>query len=292
MLTLFDILHESEEHLVNGDAYFGHGTNNAWDEAVQAASFILGLPADVEADVGHRTLTPEEVKAIRALIQQRIKTKKPLPYLTHEAWFAGLSFYVDERVIIPRSPFGELIQKQGRPWTRGKKIERILDLCTGSGCIAIACAKHFPGAIVDAVDLSTDALAVAQENVKRHGCEDAVHLYESDLFSAVRDQQYDLIISNPPYVDQRDMDDLPKEFRWEPELALAAGKDGLTLVHRILKEAPAQLKPNGLLFVEVGNSEPALIRAYPALPFTWISFDHGGQGVFLLKKGEQNLWKP
>lgn len=289
-MTLYEILSQLENKLLESELYFGHGTNNAWDEAVQIASHVLGLPPDVDAEVGDRVLTAHETDAIQALAQKRMEKKIPLPYLTHEAWFAGLKFYVDERVIIPRSPFGELIQKQFKPWVQNpSRVTRILDLCTGSGCIAIACAQQFPGAKIDAVDISEDALAVARKNSQYHRCDDRLRLLQSDLFAACKGEQYDFIISNPPYVDQQDMDELPAEFHWEPELALAAGTDGLDLVHRILKEAAAHLKEGGLLAVEVGNSETALIKQYPSLPFIWLEFEHGGGGVFLLQK--QDLLK-
>ena len=282
MTTLRELLVQLEKKLEEGNLHFGHGTNNAWDEAVQAATHVLHLPADVDASVGERVLTPSEIAGIEALIGQRITQKIPLPYLTHEAWFAGLPFFVDRRVIIPRSPFGELIQNQFEPWLGEKIPNNILDLCTGSACMAVACAYYFPEARIDAIDISEDALAVAKKNVAKHQCADRVHLLSSDLFSACQGHRYDLIVSNPPYVDRADMEALPTEYHFEPTLALAAGDDGLAIVHRILREAANHLTEDGLLIVEVGNSEAALIKAYPTLPFIWLTFERGGSGVFLL----------
>jgi ribosomal protein L3 glutamine methyltransferase len=209
-----------------------------------------------------------------------------LPYLTNEAWFAGLAFFVDRRVIIPRSPFAELIQDNFSPWLDKKIPKHILDLCTGSACMAIACAYYFPETEVDAVDISTDALSVAQKNIERYHCADRVHLLSSDLFSACKGRRYDIIMSNPPYVDRADMEALPVEYHFEPKLALAAGEDGLSIVHRILQEAADYLTEDGLLIVEVGNSEEALMEAYPTLPFIWLTFERGGSGVFLLTQQE------
>lgn len=284
MITLRELLIQLEQQLQQGDLYFGHGTNNAWDEAVQAATHVLRLPADVDASVGERILTDSEVDEIQALVKKRINQKIPLPYLTNEAWFAGFPFFVDRRVIIPRSPFGELIQDHFNPWLGEQAPAHILDLCTGSACMAIACAHYFPAAQIDAVDISTDALAVAQKNIEKHYCADRVHLLSSDLFSACQGRRYDIIMSNPPYVDRVDMEALPTEYHFEPSLALAAGDDGLSIVHRILQEAAHYLTEKGLLIVEVGNSEEALIEAYPTLPFTWLTFERGGSGVFLLHR--------
>lgn len=283
-MTLRELLIQLEKKLQQGDLYFGHGTNNAWDEAVQAATHILHLPADVDASAGDRVLSDPEIIEIETLVQKRIDKKIPLPYLSHEAWFAGLPFFVDRRVIIPRSPFGELIQDHFAPWLGDKIPGRVLDLCTGSACMAIACAFYFPETEVDAVDISTDALAVAKKNVEKHQCADRVHLLSSDLFSACQDRRYDIIMSNPPYVNRADMEALPAEYHFEPILALAAGDDGLSIVRRILQEAVEYLNEDGLLIVEVGNSEEALIKAYPTLPFTWLTFERGGSGVFLLNR--------
>lgn len=216
------------------------------------------------------------------LINRRIEKRIPVSYLTHEAWFSGLPFYVDERVLIPRSPIAELIEEGFQPWVDSKEINDILDLCSGSGCIAIACAKHFPDADIDATDISTDALAVAKINILRHDVENQVHLYHSNLFQNLPKKKYDLIISNPPYVNKEEMQTLPLEFKHEPSLGLEGGDEGLDLVIQILKNAKHYLNPQGLLIVEVGNSDTALIEKFPDMPFTWLEFQRGGGGVFLL----------
>jgi ribosomal protein L3 glutamine methyltransferase len=268
--------------------FYGHGTDNAWDEAVALILHTLHLPFDISPNlILDAKLTLAEREKLQHLIERRIKDRIPVPYLTHEAWFANLAFYVDERVLIPRSPIAELIQNHFGPWLSEDPLN-ILDLCTGSSCIAIACAKNFPESSVDATDISEDALSVAKMNVLRHQVENQVNLYHADLFAGLPEKTYDIIVSNPPYVDASDMAELPPEFHHEPKLGLEAGVDGLEIVSRILKNAKNYLNPNGILVVEVGNSEVALIEKFPDVPFTWLEFEHSDGGVFLLRKDELN----
>jgi ribosomal protein L3 glutamine methyltransferase len=282
-MTLQQILTSGHDQFQAAKLYFGHGTDNAWDEAVWIALHVLKLPLDIDDSCLLRELTEQEEKAIKALYKRRIKERIPVAYLLQEAWFAGLSFYVDERVLIPRSPTAELIQKRFEPYLKTKNPEAILDLCTGSACMAIACAKAFPQAQIDAADISQDALDVAHINIQKHGLDVQVHLHQSDLFTGLDvNKKYDVIISNPPYVDFSDMRALPEEYRREPSLALAAGKDGLSLIDIILRKAKDYLKPSGILIVEVGNSHVALRKKYPKLPFKWVQFSQGEGEVFVL----------
>ncbi len=286
--TLQDMLRWSISRMNEAGLYFGHGTDNARDDAVMLVTHALHLPWNIDHDWQNAKLTRSEREDIITLLSRRINERMPTPYLTGEAWFYGLPFSVDERVLIPRSPIAEIIAARFQPWLggelggrSGKSVHRILDLCTGSGCIGIACAIEFPQAHVELLDISFDALTLAEENIARHGLSDRVMALQSDLFAAA-DGKYDVIVSNPPYVDADDMNCLPQEFHNEPELALAAGEDGLDLVRIMLSEARKYLADDGVFIVEVGNSWPALEDAYPTVPFMWQEFEMGGHGVFVL----------
>ncbi|HLB43451.1 MAG TPA: 50S ribosomal protein L3 N(5)-glutamine methyltransferase [Gammaproteobacteria bacterium] len=282
LTTIRDYIRYATSCFNEAGLYFGHGTDNAWDEAIALVFHTLHLPHHINPTVLDTHLTKLEQTKLMQLIEQRVTQRIPLAYLTHEAWFAGLAFYVDERVLIPRSPIAELITNHFQPWLDSREAESILDLCTGCGCIAIACAKTFPHATVDASDISLDALAIAKINILRHEVENQVHLIESDLFKSLPNKKYDLIISNPPYVSTEEMSSLPPEYLYEPTLGLAAGAEGLDFAKCILQNAPTFLKSNGMLILEVGNSESALSKRFSNIPFTWIEFDHGGGGVCIL----------
>ncbi len=266
--------------------YFGHGTDNAWDEAVQLVLNAVHLPWDTDAQVLDARLTRSEKRRVLEYLRQRVVERKPLPYITGEAWFMGLPFSVDERVLIPRSPIAELVEQAFAPWLRPGPVSRVLDLCTGSGCIGIATALMMPEAEVDLVDISTDALDVARINIQRHQLEDRVQALQSDLFDALQGRRYDLIVSNPPYVDAADLGSMPDEYRHEPALALGSGDDGLDITRRILRESGRYLEEDGLLVVEVGNSEIHLMEQYPELPLTWVDLETGGNGVFVITAAE------
>jgi len=284
--TVRDFILWAERRFDKARLYFGHGTDNARDEAVWLVIATLHIPYDGLDAQAERQLDAAEQKAIRELVAARVSTRKPLAYLLHEAWFAGLKFYVDERVIVPRSLIGDFIPEQFQPWVDPTRVHRILDLCTGSGCIAIAAALAFPQAQVDGADLSADALAVARINVGRHGLDARVQLVQSDLYQGLAGRRYDLILTNPPYVDAADMAALPDEYRHEPSLALASGKHGLDAVIHILAHAPAHLEAGGTLVAEVGNSHVALAERFPDVPFVWLTSVNGDESVFLLSAEE------
>lgn len=281
--TIQDILRWTMSRFNAANVYYGHGTDNPWDEALQLVLPTLYLPLDLPDELLTSRLTPTERHRIIERVLRRINDRIPVAYLTNRSWFCGHEFYVDERVLIPRSPIGELINNHFVGLIADEP-QTILDLCTGSGCIAIACAYEFPDAEVDAVDISADVLAVAEQNIASHGLEHRVIPIRSDLFRDMPEVKYDLIVTNPPYVDAEDMGDLPEEFRVEPELALAAGSDGLKLVRRILANAPQFLTDEGVLVCEVGNSMVHLIEQYPEIPFIWLDFEFGGDGVFMLTR--------
>ena len=290
--TVRDLMRWGASRFNQAGLSFGHGTDNAFDEALVLVSHALHLPLQFPQHYLAARVTAEERDRALALIRQRIETRKPAAYLTHEAWFAGLPFYVDERVLVPRSPLAERIEQGFDPWLNSDAIERVLDLCTGSGCIAVACAAHFENAHVDAVDISDDALAIARRNVERHDLQDWVRVIKSDLFAAVEMSRYQLIISNPPYVSAEEMQQLPEEYRHEPEIGLAAGGEGLDLVIRILAQAASHLDADGILVVEVGNGRELLSECLPDVPFMWLEFERGGHGVFVLDAQQVQQFQP
>ncbi|MDX5372435.1 MAG: 50S ribosomal protein L3 N(5)-glutamine methyltransferase [Pseudomonadaceae bacterium] len=261
--------------------FFGHGTDNAWDDARQLVLGALNLPFEIADTYLDCRLEEDEQQHLLELIRRRVEERVPTAYLIGEAWFCGLPFLVDERVLVPRSPIAELIAERFEPWLPAEPA-RILDLCTGSGCIGIACAYAFPEAEVALGDLSYEALEVANQNIERHELEERVYTVQGDGFAGLPGQRFDLIVSNPPYVDAEDFADMPAEYRHEPELGLACGYDGLDLVRRMLAEAADHLTEKGLLIVEVGNSQVHVEALYPEVDFTWLEFEQGGHGVFLL----------
>lgn len=281
LLTIRDYLRWAASRFNGAGLYFGHGTDNAWDEAVQLVMPSLHLPWDSAPDILNARLTMEERKLLVEVIERRISERVPAPYITGEAWFAGMPFHVDQRVLVPRSPLAQSIEQEFQPWLQ-EYPHRILDLCTGSGCIGIACAVAFTDAEVVLSDISADAIAVANSNIERHHLGDQVSAVESDLFSGLKDQVFDLIVSNPPYVNAEDLATMPAEYQAEPAIALGSGDDGLDFTRRLLREARAHLSDDGLLVVEVGNSWPSLEAAFANVPFTWLDFADGGHGVFVL----------
>ncbi len=282
LTTLRDYVRYAISCFNEADLFFGHGTSGPLDEAAALVLHALHLPYDLPGGYFQSTLTQAERENVLALIDRRVRERKPLAYLTHEAPFAGQQFYVDERVLVPRSPIAELIEAEFSPWVEPDRVERILDLCTGSGCIAIACALAFPDAMVDAVDISSDALEVADINRRRLKVEDRVRTIRSDLFQALDGERYDIIVSNPPYVSTAEWQDLPVEFHAEPKLGLESGADGLDCVRQILREASNHLTEEGILIVEVGSAAEALVATFPDVPFCWLEFERGGDGIFLL----------
>lgn len=280
--TVRDVLRWSVSAFIARNVHFGHGTANAWDEARWLVLGAIGLPFDSPEWVLDARLTHEERQRLQVLLERRIEDREPVAYLLQESWFAGHRFIIDQRALIPRSPIAEMVLGDLQPWLGEHQPERILDLCCGNGCIGIATALQFPLVEVDLVDLSDDALELAQQNIYFHGLEDRVRVIKSDLLNALEPGLYDVILCNPPYVNAEDMAALPPEYHHEPRAALAAGDDGLDLVHRILADARNFLKPSGLLVLEVGNSDEALFDAYPHLPWVWPEFESGGDGIAVL----------
>jgi len=284
--TVAELIRYGAQELEHAQLAFGHGTGDAIDDAAALVFHCLGLSHDNATAVYDTRPPPEGVRSALAAFAARIERRVPAAYLMGRMWFAGLEFEVDERVIVPRSPFAELIAAGFEPWIDPQHVARVLDIGTGSGCIAIACARRFESARVDAVDLSQEALAVAARNAARHGVADRVRTLQGDVFEPVRSERYDLIVANPPYVSDAEMEALPEEYGHEPDLALRAGGDGLDVVRRILAGAGELLEPHGVLFVEVGDSDERLQAAFPGVPFLWLEFAHGGGGVFMLTKHE------
>jgi ribosomal protein L3 glutamine methyltransferase len=283
--TLRDLMRFSVSRFGEAGLFFGHGTDNAWDEAAYLLLHTLHLPPDRLDPLMDARLTSDERAAVLQVIKRRITERLPAAYLTHEAWLGDYRFYVDQRVIVPRSHIAELLREQLSPWVDDPwAVGRVLDLCTGSACLAILAANAFPEAQIDAVDLSPDALAVARRNVDDYHLSERIRLLESDAFAAIADQRYDVIISNPPYVNAEAMASLPDEYRREPQLALASGEDGLDFARIILRQAAAHLNPKGVLVVEIGNNQSALEQAFPELPFTWLDTDAGDEFVFMLRR--------
>jgi ribosomal protein L3 glutamine methyltransferase len=280
--TVEQMIRHGATSLEAAGVWFGHGTDNAIDEAAELVFFAAGLRHEDADRVYGSRLTEQQRAAAMSLLERRIRERVPAAYLTHRMWFAGREYYVDERVLVPRSPIAELIEAHFEPWIDASRVRRILDIGTGSGCIAIACAHEFPEARVDATDISPGALEVATSNMERHGVGSRMRVLRSDVFSALAGERYDIIVSNPPYVGALEYSELPEEYLREPASGLASGTDGLDVARRILAEAHRHLEPHGVLIVEVGNSEDALVAAFPELPFLWLEFARGGGGVFLL----------
>ncbi|MFT7131242.1 MAG: ribosomal protein L3 glutamine methyltransferase [Gammaproteobacteria bacterium] len=291
LFSVRDFVRWAVSQFTKGHVYYGHGTDNALDEAFQLVLHAAGIPLGSETLLLDAKLTQEEKDHVISLVEERVKLRIPVPYLTGIAWFAGLSFKVDERVLIPRSPLGELIENGFQPWVTENSLNRILDLCTGSGCIGIACAHYFGDSDIDLVDISPDALEVANDNIEEYELQGRVRTVESDLFDGLEGRRYGLIVSNPPYVDSDDLTSMPEEYHHEPALALSSGDDGLDITRRILKEAANFLTSDGILIVEVGNSCIALEEYFPQVPFTWIEFERGGHGVFVFTRDELELYQ-
>lgn len=282
---LLDTIEHVYAKLNTSDLYYGHGTENAWDEAVALVYMAADVPPDQPLDAVQDIVLDQEVlDKINAWTQLRLTTRQPLPYISHLTYFAGLPFYVDSRVIVPKSPLAEWIQNGGSPWVDPGRVHHVLDLCTGSGCIAIACAYYFDQAQVVASDLSKDALEVAKINIEKHGFTQRVHACYSDLFKAVDWCKFDLIISNPPYVGAQSYGQLPREYQHEPEMALISEGDGLLIPCQILAQAADYLSDQGVLLMEVGESWEALSQLFGHVPWLWVEFEHGGEGVLLITR--------
>jgi ribosomal protein L3 glutamine methyltransferase len=286
------LIHEGAALLEQAGVWFGHGSDNAWDEAAELVFYAVGLRHDQAPAAYAFVPSDAQRERARALLQRRMQERLPAAYLTQRMWFAGHELYVDERVLVPRSPLAELIEARFAPWIAAERLDTVLDIGTGSGCIAIATALALPQVRVDAADICEGALAVARLNVERYALTQRVRVVRSDVFSALQQQRYDLIVSNPPYVGAVELAGLPTEYAHEPRLGLDGGEQGLDIVLRILAQAHAHLTAGGVLIVEVGNSEELLQQRLPEVPFTWLEFERGGGGVFLLTAAELAVCAP
>jgi len=284
--TMTDFMRWGASQFVNAELSYSHGMSSPLDEAVYLVLRSLHLPVDTPDVYWPSKLTLGEKHTVVSTLLKRIEQRIPAAYIMKEGWFAGLQFYVDERVLVPRSPIAELVESQFTPWVNPDEVESVLDLCTGSGCIGIACAYAFPMAKVDLADISQDALDVATINIDKHEAGHRVSIIQSDLFTGLKGKKYDIIVSNPPYVDAEDIADMSAEFQHEPELGLSSGNDGLECTRQILKQAASHLTDEGVLVLEVGNSQYALAEEFPELPFQWLDFERGGDGVFMLTKAQ------
>ena len=281
-ITISELINQTAERFSKADLHYGHGTANEFDEAAWAVHHVLDIPFGCPEERYQDLVSDKAFKDVQSLSNQRIKSRKPMAYLTNKMWFADIEFYVDERTLVPRSPLAELIQTEFTPWVEMSQVSSALDLCTGSGCIGLALAVYFPDVDVTCSDISKDALEVAKINRQSLGLENRVDLVESDLYKNLERKKFDLIVSNPPYVAQSVVDALPEEYQQEPDLGLASGENGLKHVEVILREATDHLSEKGVLIVEVGLSEEALCLAHPQLAFIWLEFERGGEGVFML----------
>lgn len=286
------LIHWGADRFREAGLVFAHGTDNALDEAACLVMHALQIGYDQPDAVLDEEITGADRLRVVQLLEQRMTSREPAAYLLHEAWFANLPFYVDERVLVPRSPIAELIDAQFMPWIKPGQVSKILDLCTGSGCIGIACAHAFPDATVDLTDLSVDALDVARKNIRRHHLKNRVGALQSDIFSALHGRVYDIIVANPPYVPAGEMQQLAPEFGHEPSMGLLAGSDGLDVVVHILKHAARHLDENGILIVEVGHTQEILVAQFPDVPFVWLEFEYGGNGVFMLEAAQLQYCQP
>jgi ribosomal protein L3 glutamine methyltransferase len=290
--TLRDWIRWSTSDFTRAELYFGHGSDNPLDDALALILGTLHLQHDTSDIFLDARITTPEAELLAARIRQRVEQRTPVPYITGKAYFAGLEFIVNEHVLIPRSPIAELIKTHFSPWLNEKEPSRILDLCAGSGCIGIACAYAFPQTTIDLLDISAQALAVAEQNIAKHQLQDRINTQVSDLFDRAKNGRYDLIISNPPYVCENEMSSLPAEYLQEPPSALVAGKDGMDIISRILAEAPDYMNPDAILIAEVGANADLLQTRYPKVPFLWLDLAHGGEGVFLFTTDELAHYQP